>query len=48
MSSHSREEIDRLLAPFEAIEIEEINRRGRIGKGRDKWWHVFHVTARLR
>ena len=48
MSSHSREEIDRLLAPFEAIEIDEVNRSGRIGKGRDKWWHVFHVTARLR
>jgi SAM-dependent methyltransferase len=48
MSCHSREEIDRLLQPFEVLEIEEINRPGRIGKGREKWWHVFHVTARHR
>lgn len=48
MSCHDRADLDRLLAPFEVVEIEEINRQGRIGKGRDKWWHVFHVTARRR
>lgn len=46
MSCHERADLDRLLEPFEVIELEEINRPGRIGKGRDKWWHVFHVTAR--
>ena len=48
MSSHNRGDLDRLLAPFEVLELEEVNRQGRIGKGRDKWWHVFHVMARLR
>ena len=46
MSCHDRADLDRLLAGIEVIEIEEINRLGRIGKGREKWWHVFHVTAR--
>lgn len=48
MSSHDRADLDRMLQPFEVLEIEEVNRQGRIGKGREKWWHVFHVTARLR
>ena len=46
MSSHTRADIDRLLAGFELLEIEEVNRLGRVGRGREKWWHVFHVTAR--
>lgn len=47
MSSHDRAELERLFAPFDVIELEEVNRQGRVGKGREKWWHVFHVTARV-
>lgn len=46
MSCHDRAGIERLLQGFDVLEIEEVNRPGRIGKGREKWWHVFHVTAR--
>lgn len=47
MSSHDRADLERLLQPFEVLEIEEVNRQGRVGRGREKWWHVFHVTARM-
>ena len=46
MSCHGRADLERLLKDFEVIEIDEVNRAGRIGKGREKWWHVLHVTAR--
>lgn len=48
MSCQSREEIDTLLSNFDILEFEESNRQGRVGRGREKWWHVFHVTARHR
>lgn len=48
MSSHTRSDVERLLEPFDILDLEEVNRQGRIGKGRDKWWHVFHATARRR
>ncbi|MEY3142185.1 MAG: hypothetical protein RLY21_678 [Planctomycetota bacterium] len=48
MSCQSRDEIERLLEAFDIHEIDEVNRTGRIGKGREKWWHVFHVTAERR
>ena len=47
MSCHDRADLDRLLQSFEVLEIDEVNRQGRVGRGRDKWWHVFHVTARM-
>jgi SAM-dependent methyltransferase len=47
MSCHGRADLERLFQPFEMLDIEEVNRQGRVGRGRDKWWHVFHVTARL-
>jgi tellurite methyltransferase len=47
MSSHGRDDLERMFAPFEIIELEEVNRQGRVGRGREKWWHVFHVTARM-
>jgi SAM-dependent methyltransferase len=46
MSCHTLADIHRLLTGFELLEVEEINRSGRVGRGREKWWHVFHVTAR--
>lgn len=46
MTCHDRRGLERLFEGFELIEFEEVNRLGRIGKGREKWWHVFHVTAR--
>lgn len=47
MSCHDRADLERLFQPFEMLDIEEVNRQGRVGRGREKWWHVFHVTARL-
>lgn len=46
MSCHDRADLERLFRAFEILEIEEVNRQGRVGRGREKWWHVFHVTAR--
>jgi len=46
MSTHDAVAVDRLLADFETISREEVNREGNVGRGRAKWWHVHHVVAR--
>ena len=46
MTSHAAPEVDRLLEGFEVLHREEVNRAGKVGRGRDKWWHVHHVVAR--
>lgn len=46
MSAHDAEAVGRLLADFETISCEEVNRAGNIGRGRAKWWHVHHLVAR--
>ena len=48
MTAHSAADIPVLFEGFELLEHEEVNREGRIGQGRTKWWHVHHVVARRR
>jgi SAM-dependent methyltransferase len=48
LSTHAREDVERLLAGFEVLAHDEVNREGRMGRGRAKWWHVHHVIARRR
>ena len=51
MNAHSRDAVDRLLAPFDVLSIAEEERDGVIGappNERAKHWHVFHVVARRR
>jgi len=48
MTSHDAEAVSELFGRFEMLAREEVSREGRIGRGRAKWWHVHHVTARSR
>lgn len=48
MSSHDEAAARRLLDGLDILSFEEVNRSGRIGRGREKWWHVFHVAAQRR
>lgn len=43
-----RDEVDRLLAPFDIEQFEEIDREGTDAKGLDKHWHLFNVVGRMR
>jgi hypothetical protein len=42
----TRDEVDRLLAGWHVVEIDEEEVEGRTFSGTDKHWHVFHVLAR--
>jgi tellurite methyltransferase len=46
MTAHTASDIPGLFDGFELLEHEEVNREGRVGRGRSKWWHVHHVVAR--
>lgn len=46
MTGHDARELDALLAGLEILHREEVNRAGKVGRGREKWWHVHHVVAR--
>jgi tellurite methyltransferase len=48
LARHRREEIDRLLEPFDRLHFEEVRRPGKDVFGRDKHWHLFHIVARKR
>ena len=48
MTSHDRESLAKLLADFEILRHDEVNRAGHVGRGVAKWWHVHHVTAQKR
>ena len=45
MTFHSRDKIERLLAPFDVVSLREIDADGEALSG-PKHWHVFHVIAR--
>lgn len=47
-TTHTREEVEALLEPFEVLYLEEVDRDGETAQGVPKHWHVFHVVARLR
>jgi len=40
---HSREEVDRLLADWTVLHLDEVDRPGRTAVGTEKHWHVFHL-----
>jgi len=44
----SREELERLLAPFEVERLDEEEADGSTVIGKPKHWHLFHVVARRR
>jgi SAM-dependent methyltransferase len=45
-TAQTRGELDAMLAPFEALHLEEAERDGKTSLGTPKHWHVFHVVAR--
>ena len=45
-TTHTREQVDELLKPFEVLSLEEVERDGETAQGIPKHWHVFHVVAR--
>jgi SAM-dependent methyltransferase len=45
---HTREQVDRLLAPFHVEQLDEIERDGKDAFANPKHWHVYHVVARKR
>ena len=47
-SLHTREEVDRLLEPFDVLHLEEVERDGKTVWGEAKHWHAFHIVARKR
>lgn len=46
--SHDRPEVDDLLAGYEVLHQEEVERDGKTAWGESKHWHVHHVIARKR
>ncbi len=45
---HTRDEVERLLAPFEIERLEEVDEVGTTVVGTNKHWHLFHIVARKR
>jgi len=45
-SHHTREQVERLLAPFEVELLKEEEREGQDCCGIKKHWHLFHIVAR--
>jgi tellurite methyltransferase len=46
--THTRAEVDGLLAAFESERLDEVEVDGSIVTGAPKHWHLFHVVARRR
>jgi len=47
-TTHNAAEVDALLAPFETLHREEVDKDGFVSMGSPKHWHVFHVIGRKR
>ncbi|MDQ5943971.1 MAG: hypothetical protein QG658_37 [Patescibacteria group bacterium] len=45
MNFHSREEVERLLAGFEQVQVIEDDSDGKTSDGVAKHWHIFHIQA---
>ncbi len=45
-SHQTREQVERLLEPFEAELLKEEEREGEDSSGTAKHWHVFHIVAK--
>jgi tellurite methyltransferase len=48
MNFHTRADVETLLAPFEAEQLDEVELDGQTALGDRKHWHLFHVVARKR
>lgn len=42
----SKEEILKLLQPFEILKFEEIEKDGKTGLGKIKHWHTYEIIAK--
>ena len=47
-STHTADDVHRLLGDFEILYFEEVERDGETAVRTPKHWHVFHVVARKR
>lgn len=47
-TTHDAAAVDLLLAPFEVLYLEEVDRDGFVSQGTPKHWHIFHVIGRAR
>ena len=45
-TTQTQAEVEAMLAPFEVLFMDEVERDGKTSQGTDKHWHVFHVVAR--
>lgn len=45
--NQTRPEVEALLAPFEVLQLEEVERDGRTSQGTEKHWHIFHAIAKI-
>jgi tellurite methyltransferase len=48
LTTHSREDVERLLSRFDVLHLKEEEADGQTAIGETKHWHVFHSIARLR
>lgn len=48
ITRHTRQEVESLLAGFDVLHLEEVEREGTVASGNPKYWHVFHIVARKR
>lgn len=46
MNHHTREQVERLLQPFEVEMLQEEDHPGTTAIGEEKHWHIFHIVAR--
>jgi len=46
LTTHTRDEVERLLEPFEAERFDEVEEDGETALGKPKHWHLFHIVAR--
>jgi hypothetical protein len=47
-TTQDAEGVDQLLAPFDVLFREEVDRDGFVSMGQAKHWHIFHVIGRKR
>jgi len=46
LTTHRREDVERLLEPFERERFDEVEEDGETALGKPKHWHLFHIVAR--
>lgn len=46
VTTHTRAELEALLAGLEIVRLDEVEEDGKTATGRPKHWHMFHIVAR--